>query len=119
MTDEQFHKILSNLKRYLEAEKTFVQNPLRTRDMIRALEIMHEIFPQDEIEVKDDPLQLGSVILSVKMPYMVVRGARELDLFSELAEIIDNFEVTSQMNEEDVRFSVVMQEVYIRVPQGN
>lgn len=115
MNDKHFHEILSKLKKHLEEEKVFIQNPFRAREMMRALEIMHELFPDDELEIHDDPLQTGAIIISVEMPYMVIRGEKELKLFNELNNIISNFEVTSEMKKESVRFSVVIQEVNVRI----
>lgn len=115
MNDQQFYEILNKIREHLETEKVFVQNPFRAREMIRAAEIMHELFPKDKVEIQNDPLQTGAIIISVEMPYMVIRGARELDLFNELTTLINNFEVTSEMKKEDVRFSVVIQEVNIQL----
>lgn len=115
MEDQQFYEILDKLKQHLKTEKVFVQNPFRAREMLRAIEIMHGLFPEDEVQVKDDPLQTGAIIISVEMPYMVIRGERELALFNELTNLINNFEVTSEMKKESVRFSVVIQEVNVRI----
>ena len=115
LNDEQFYEILAKLKKHLESEKVFIQNPFRAREMVRAVEIMHELFPEDEVEIKDDPLQTGAMIISVEMPYMVIRGERELALFNELTGLINNFEVTSEMKKESVQFSVVIQEVNVRI----
>ena len=115
MNDQQFDEILEKIKKHLQTEKVFIQNPFRAREMVRAMEIIHELFPEDEVHVKDDPLQTGAMIISVEMPYMVVRGQRELQLFNELNTLINNFEVISEMGKESVQFSVVIQEVNVRI----
>lgn len=119
MNDEQFYEILTKLREHLETEKVFIQNPFRAREMIRAVEIVHELFPEDTVEIKPDPLQTGAMIISVEMPYMVIRGERELALFNELTTLINNFEVTSEMHKESVRFAVLIQEVNVQINNEN
>ena len=114
LTNTEFHEILAKLREYLESEKVFIKNPIRVREMNRALEIINELFPDSQKEIKDDPLQMGAVILTVDGGDIVIRGERELALFSELTSLIDNFEIypTSRDN---IHFAAVMQEVYLNI----
>lgn len=114
LTNTEFYEILAKLREYLESEKVFIKNPIRVREMNRALEIINELFPDSQKEIKDDPLQMGAVILTVDGGDIVIRGERELALFSELTSLIDNFEIypTSRDN---IHFAAVMQEVYLNI----
>lgn len=114
MSNTEFYEILAKLREYLESEKVFIKNPIRVREMNRALEIINELFPDSQKEIKDDPLQMGAVILTVDGGDIVIRGERELALFSELTSLIDNFEIypTSRDN---IHFAAVMQEVYLNI----
>ena len=114
LTNTEFHEILTKLREYIESEKVFIKNPIRVREMNRALEIINELFPDSQKEIKDDPLQMGAVILTVDGGDIVIRGERELALFSEVTSLIDNFEIypTSRDN---IHFAAVMQEVYLNI----
>ena len=114
MTDNEFHSILARLREYLASEKVFIQNPTRVREMERAIEIIEELFPNNFKAIKDDPLQMGAVIFHVEGGDMVIRGERELSLFAELAQLLDNFEIYPT-SRDSIRFAAVMQEVYINV----
>ena len=113
MNDEQFKQILEKLGEYLAADKTFVQNPFRLKEMMRAIEILHELFPHDKMEIKDDPLQMGAQILTIDAPDIVIRTERERELFAEFASLVDNFEVIPCGDE--LHFAAVLQNVLIRV----
>lgn len=117
MTND-FHSILAGLKEYLASEKVFIENPIRAREMARAMEILTELFPNDPKHVKDDPLQMGAAILCVDGIDMVIRGERELALFSELCSLVDNFEIYPT-SKESIHFAAVMQQVYINIAKGN
>lgn len=117
MTDNELYEILAKLKAYLEAKKTFIQNPLKVNKVNRAIDIINELFPDSEREIKDDPLQMGAIILSVDSGDIVIRGERELALFAELTSLIDNFEIYPTKGN-NLHFAAVMQEVFVRIQQG-
>lgn len=114
MTNTEFHEILAKLREYLESEKVFIKNPMRVREMNRALEIINELFPDSQKAIKDDPLQMGAVILTVDGGDIIIRGERELSLFAELTSLIDNFEIYPT-SRENIHFAAVMQEVYLNI----
>lgn len=118
MTNTEFHEILAQLRDYLESEKVFIQNPMRVREMNRALEIINELFPDAQKGIKDDPLQMGAVILTVDAGDIVVRGERELSLFAELTDLVDNFEIYPT-SRDSIHFAAVMQQVYLNIAKGN
>ena len=102
------------LQKYLETEKVFIQNPKRWEEVQRATEIANELFSDGEVTVEDDPLQMGALIIRINMFDIVVRGEREINLFSELISNASNFEVYSTGNE-SIRFSLVFQNVLTRL----
>lgn len=116
LTNKEFREFINGLREYLEKEKAFVQNPIRMQEVNRAMEIINELFPDCAREIKDDPLQMGAVILDVKGSSMVVRGERELALFAELTSLIDNFEVYPEG--ENFHFAAVMREAFVRIQEG-
>lgn len=118
MTDNEFYDILAGLRAHLSKEKVFIKNPLRAREMTRAMEIIAELFPDRPKRIENDPLQMGSVIFCVDGCDMVIRGQRELKLFSELCSLINNFGIYP-IGDESVCFEAMMREVYIDVAKGN
>lgn len=114
LNEEQFEQLINKLNEYLQSEKVFVKNPIKTRATIRAVKILHELFPDDAMEIKDDPLQMGAVVVCVDTPMFVIRGKGKLNLFSELASIVDNFEIINGKGDE-VHFAAVIQNVYIKI----
>lgn len=107
-------EILDGLDEYLKKEKVFVQNPERVREINKALNIAKNLFSHCEVKIKDDPLQMGSLILSIEGFDMVVRGQREIDLFAEMVEHADNFEVYPISNG-NIRFAAVFQNALKRI----
>ena len=112
MNDKEFYKILEQIRKYLEQEKSFVENPARMKDAARAVEIIDELFPNAVRGIKDDALQTGALVLSVDSNDMVVRGDEELEKFAELMDLIDNFEIYSTKGTQ-IHFAAVMQKVFI------
>ena len=113
MSDKEFMSFLDELRAYLEKEKVFVQNPSRVQNVARVKEIINELFPNSAVEIKNDQLQTGAIVLSFDRNDIVVRGQRELELFAELASLVDNFEIYEKQNK--IHFAAVMQGVLIRI----
>lgn len=114
MDNREFRGFLDRLKEYLDKEKVFIENPFRMAEVERVMDILIELFPDQEKGIKDDPLQMGAVILYVEGTGIVARGEDELALFAELCSLVDNFEVYST-DSERVRFAAVMQGAYRRI----
>jgi hypothetical protein len=117
MNSNELNGILSDLRAYLEREKVFIKNPFREQEVNRALEIINALFPNSVREIKNDPLQMGAVILTVDGNDIVVRGDEELALFAELTSLVDNFEIYATKGNQ-IHFAAVMQEVLVRIQQG-
>jgi hypothetical protein len=108
---------MGDLTKYLEAQKVFIQNPIRFADVQHATEIAKELFSEMEIAIQDDPLQMGALILCITGFDITVRGEREINLFTELISKADNFEIYS-VGDEKVKFAILFNGVLTRLPQG-
>lgn len=108
LDDKEFTQLAKNLKVYLEREKTFAINPLRMEEFERGVSIARELFPDGQIEIKDDPLQMGAKIMCVDDTDILMRGEREINLFCEMISLSDNFEIYP-VSENTIRFSAVFQ----------
>ena len=117
MNDQEFMTFIGDLKKYLDAEKAFIKNPARLADVQHATEIAKQLFKDMEISIKDDPLQMGALILCINGFDITVRGEREIKLFQELIDKADNFEIYP-VGDESVKFAILFKNVLIRIPQG-
>ena len=86
----------------------------RAREFYNAVDLAKHLFPNAKIEIRDDPLQTGAMSLHMEHIDMVVRGEREINLFIQLIELADNFEVYP-INDEEICFAAVFQGVNKRV----
>ena len=114
MNDKEFMDLMNEFKEYLNKEKVFIQNPARYAEVERATEIAKELFKDYDICIKDDPLQMGAVILCIEGYDLVIRGKREIALFSELISKANNFEIYP-INGEWVKFSILFADVLTRI----
>ena len=115
LNDEEFVSFAEKIDEYLKANKTFVQDLNRTREVKNATEIARQLFPDAEIDIADDPLQMGALILHIKDFDIVVRGATEIDLFKEMVSKADNFEIYS-IGDERVKIAILFSRVLRRIP---
>jgi hypothetical protein len=114
LNDQQFSQFLSELQAYLKQPKVFVTDINRAREFYNAVDLAKQLFPNAKIEIRDDPLQTGAMSLHMEHIDMVVRGEREINLFIQLIELADNFEVYP-INDEEICFAAVFQGVNKRV----
>lgn len=114
MDDKELFGIIDQLSAYLESEKVFIKDPVRIDNVRRAMEILIELYPGVDKEIKDDPLQMGAVILCVEDSEIGARGENELLLFAELCSLVDNFSIYPT-SEGKVHFGAVIQGVYKRI----
>lgn len=117
MTDSEFMKFVEGLNAHLEREKIFMKNPSRLADVKRATEIANELFADANISIVDDGLQLGSIAIRIEGYDVVVRGAREIKLFTELVSKADNFEIYP-VGDEKMKFAIMFNDALIRIQQG-
>lgn len=114
MNDETFMQILKQLGNYLATEKNFVINPFRESEFKKAIELACKLFPDATIYTNDDPLQMGAMILCIEDYSLSATGETEINLFSDIIALADNFELYP-LNEETVKFAAVFQNVLVRV----
>ena len=114
MTDKEFHNILKQFGKYLQSEKKFVDNPFRQREIKDAPTAAFQLFPDATIELRDDQLQLGALIIHMEMDDMDVSGEVPIKLFNDIICKADNFEIYP-INGERICFALVFQKAFIRV----
>lgn len=99
MKDKDFVNLMNDCKKYLDAEKSFKPNPNQLVNVQRMANIAKSLFPNAKVELKDDPLQLGSIILSIKDYGLDITGEEEIRMFAELIFNAANFEIYSREQE--------------------
>ena len=114
MNDYEFQLLLNKLHEYLATEKTFVENSIRTTEIKNAAEIAHELFPEAKICIKDNPLQMGAMILRIELADINLNSEKEIKLFSELISASDNFEIYAHQDDYIV-FVLLFQNAYTRI----
>ena len=114
MTDQQFQQFLGELKNYLKRPKMFVTNLDRAREFYNAVALAKQLFPDDKIDINDDPLQTGAMSLHIEATDMIVRGATEITMFSNMIALADNFEIYQKGNDA-IHFAAVFRNVNKRV----
>lgn len=117
MDEKEFTGLMNELAEYLKREKIFIKNPVRFAEVERATEIAEELFADSKVTIEDDPIQMGALILKIEGFDIVVRGEREIKLFTELISKADNFEIYAV--EDNIRFSILFSNALIRLPQDN
>jgi len=115
LNDKEFLDLMGELKEYLDAQKVFIQDPIRFAEVERATEIAREIFKDTDIKIEDDPLRMGALILCINGFDITVRGPREIKLFQELIDKADNFEIYP-VGDERVKFAILFNRVLRRLP---
>lgn len=98
------------LNEYLNTQKAFVQNPKRIAEVNAATEMACRLFPKAKIELEDDPLQMGAIILTIEDCFITVR---EIKKFIELVSKASNFEIINTC--EDVKLSILFDNALIKI----
>lgn len=111
MNEVDFDCFTDKLSEYLKRQKIFIQNPKRMAHVNAATEMACKLFPDAEITLEDDPLQMGAVILCVKDFDITVRETKE---FAELISNADNFEIYST-DDESVKMSVLFSNALTKI----
>lgn len=111
MNDEEFMTILDQLKTYIDSKKTFIENPFRMAEFKKAIEYAATLFPEAKIEVKDDPLQMGAMLLHIEDYDLDIT---EINLFVELFKLGNNWEIYPCENG-NVCLAAVFNNVLVRI----
>ena len=114
LNDQKFEQFFNDLHKYLKQPKVFVTNINRAREFYTAVDIAKRLFPDDKIEIHDDPLQTGAMYFEVETFDIVMRGAREINDFSDMIALADNFEIYS-VGKDSICFAAMFQGVNKRV----
>ena len=114
MDDNHFLQFMKELQTYLKQPKVFVTNIDRAREFYNAVHLAQELFSGSKVEIREDPIQAGAMILHVEMFDMVVRGTKEIKTFSEMIALADNFEIY-HIGKGNICFAAVFQRVHKRV----
>ncbi len=77
---------------YLATEKVFIPNPERFEEVRQATQIAESLFSDFKIEVTNDPLQTGALVIKIKGCYIECSGTEVKD-FQGLIAKADNFEI--------------------------
>lgn len=111
MNDADFQSILDQLKAYLATKKNFIENPFRLTELKKANDLANQLFPDAKIYLKNDPLEMGAMILCVEDFDLSVT---ETKLFSEMVEKANNFEMYA-LDNGDVKLAIMFQNVLVRI----
>ena len=110
MEDNIITAIAAYIKEYLDSEKHITINENRKSELVQALSAAHRIFPDATISIKGDPLQLGSVIISIKDFDIDIPGGG-IPAYSEMTAAADNFTIyptSNHMLKLDIMFNDVL-----------
>lgn len=114
MNDQKFYQLLGQIHKYMETPKQFIENPVRIKDVKEALSTAQVLFPEAQIEIHDDPLQLGALILNIKMFDINLSGTEEITKFTSIIDKADNFEIYS-CGTDSICFAAVFQGAYHKI----
>ena len=111
MNEEELMNFTDLLTDYLETKKVFVQNPQRMAEVNAATETACRLFPEAEITIEDDPIQMGAVILSIKDYHLIVRETTD---FIALICAADNFEIY-ETSQEKIELNILFSNALTRI----
>ena len=114
MTDDEFYAILNSLGEYLQSEKRFVTNPVRHAEFEQAVRNAREIFPEAKIEIRDDPLERGAMILHIEDFDLDICKGKQIDLFIDILHNAENCEFYTLPNG-NTCIAIVYQGVLMRI----
>lgn len=111
MDNNELMQFSRTLSEYLNAEKNHIPNITRFREINEAIDIAREIYPEHEIALAKDPLQMGALYLEIIGDEISAIGEREIELFQKLIDKADNFETISIDNKK-IRLSICFADAF-------
>jgi hypothetical protein len=105
---------MRGIKEYITAEKTFAENHARIKEVEHAANVAKELFDDAEVYIKQDPLQLGALIVCIESHDIVLRGLKGINLFHEIISKASNLEVYA-MDDGNIRCSILFNDAFILV----
>lgn len=114
MTDAEFQLILDKLGEYLSKEKRFINNPIRQTEIKNAFTKARQLFPDAQITLQDDPLEMGAFILNIETDDITLRGVKEIKTFYDIISVVDNFEIYA-LPDSRICFAAVFDDALINI----
>ena len=111
MYNDKFKELLNTVEQYLNADKKFIENHDRMRDVMESFYKGNELFKDATIEIYNDPLQLGSLIIQITDYQLDVSAQREIKCFNEIVSKADNFAFFPKGNDQ-VELTIMFNGVY-------
>ena len=93
MGAEELYEMRKKLTAHLKERGESEVAPERRLEFERTLEAVRDYMPSAQIEVRDDPLQLGALIVKIEGYGFEVNGLEGVRIFSRLVETAGNFEI--------------------------
>lgn len=114
MTDAEFQLILNKLGEHLSKEKRFINNPMRQTEIKNAFVQARQLFPDAQITLQDDPLEMGAFILNIETDDITLRGVTEIKTFAKIIAAVDNFEIYA-LPDSRICFAAVFNDALINI----
>ena len=109
--NDKFKSLLNTVEQYLNAEKSFIENADRMNDVMESFYKANELFPNAEIEIRQDALQLGGLVLQITDYQLDVSAEREIKTFQEIVGKANNFAFFPKGNDQ-VELTIIFYDVY-------
>ena len=111
MDSKDLLKLTDALKEYLATAKDYIPNIERLVSVSDAMSIAREMYPEHKITLAKDPLQMGVLFLEIIGTDITVIGEREMELFQQMVDKADNFEIIP-INKDEVRLSICFADAF-------
>lgn len=112
MTDAEFQSYLNKMAEHLSTNKQFVENPVRAREIANAFVLAKSLFPDAKIELKDDPLKMGAVIMRIEDYDIDVCGEASIRRFSAMLNKANDVEIYAT-EDGNARISILFNNVFV------
>lgn len=112
MKNKEFIDFMRNIKKYHDAEKTFAENHKRIEEINNAANMAQNLFDDASVYVKQDPMQLGALIICIESDDIVLRGLGEINIFHEIISKASNIEIYA-MDHGKIRCSILFNDAFI------
>ena len=109
--NDKFKSLLDAVQQYLNADKNFIENADRMKDVMESFYKGNELFPDAEIEIRHDELQLGALIIQIVDYQLDVSAEREIKTFNEIVSKANNFAFFPKGNDQ-VELTIMFHDVY-------
>lgn len=108
MSEER--KLIERLMEHFEAQMEYMPDPKKVKDVELATYLLDELFGAENVEVGIVLGEVGTLVLSVELESLNVRGEEELMNFALVSDIAD--EIMIETSKDGVLLSVVIENIY-------